>query len=181
MLLEIILPCAAALVGASIGAVASIYATRSIIEKDIKQQRLDRKHRLSMAAIDKRLTVHQEAFTLWNEAWRTVHGPQDKISAAIYKARQWWAKNCLYLEPSVNEAFLDFMWALGQHSTLLATQRGLRQNGFDDLDARLEVAVNWNRIRDVDNVIFAACELPSFSTHSDDEKPNMYPDGDDLD
>ena len=181
MLLEIILPCAAALVGAAIGAAASIYATRSIIQKDIEQQRLDRKHHLSMAAIDKRLVAHQEAFTLWDEAWRTVHGPQDKISAAIYKARQWWAKNCLYLEPSVNEAFLDFLWALGQHHTLLATQRGLRQNGFDDLDARLDVAENWTKIRDVDNVIFAACELPSFSTHSETEKPGMYPDGGDSD
>ena len=77
---------------------------------------------------------------------------------------------------------MDFMWALGQHSTLLATQKGLRQQGFDDLDARLDVMKNWGKIRDVDNVIFAACELPSFSTHSEEvEKPGMYPDGDDLD
>ncbi len=61
-------------------------------------------HQLRLAAIDKRLEVHQEAYGLW----RKINGNigTENIQSVVLECDEWWSKNSLYLEPEPREAFL---------------------------------------------------------------------------
>jgi len=61
-------------------------------------------HQLRLAAIDKRLKAHQEAYGLW----RKINGNigTKNIYDVILECDSWWSKNSLYLEPAPREAFL---------------------------------------------------------------------------
>ncbi|WP_028215333.1 hypothetical protein [Paraburkholderia mimosarum] len=67
---------------------------------------LKSRHQLRMAALDKLLQAHQEAFALWRRLYRGVHS--DEIAEIVKECEKWWNDNCLYLEP---EAFSDAYWA----------------------------------------------------------------------
>ena len=58
---------------------------------------------LRMAAIDKRLAVHQEGYTLLRRALRNRQ--KENFWDTIFEAQEWWENNCLYLEPKAREAF----------------------------------------------------------------------------
>lgn len=63
-----------------------------------------RKHDFKLAAIEKRLAAHQEAYTLWCELSRVLH-KQDERSPVVLKCQDWWEKNCLYLDAESRERF----------------------------------------------------------------------------
>ena len=65
------------------------------------------KNRLRLAAIDKRLEVHQKAYALCAELCEVVEESQNelKVSDAVYKCRYWWAENCLYLNKETRQEF----------------------------------------------------------------------------
>ncbi len=83
--------------------------TTKIEEVKLQYQRLieDFKatHQLRLAAIDRRLEVHQEAYGFWRE----INGSMgtDNLDKIIAKCDAWWSKNSLYLEPEPREAFLN--------------------------------------------------------------------------
>jgi hypothetical protein len=62
------------------------------------------RHQLRLAAIDKRLQVHQEAFTNWRKLFTSN---ADDMEMVAQECRDWWNLNCLYLEPQVRQAYLD--------------------------------------------------------------------------
>lgn len=61
-------------------------------------------HQLRLAAVEKRLQAHQEAFCLW----RKINGAlgKDSLHEVINECDEWWGNNSLYLEPEPREAFL---------------------------------------------------------------------------
>ena len=168
--LDTILPFAGVLLGAIIGAAGAIYTTRSIIRKDTGQQRLDRKLRLSMAALDKRLAVHQEAFVRWNEIVMVIRG--GNIHNKIREAEQWWIENCLYLDSNVNEAFTQFLEEAQYHYYATQVYRSDVDKGADTAESERVLKENENKIAKVGHVIFAACELPSFSLPRESNIPS---------
>lgn len=65
------------------------------------------RNQLKMAALDKRLEVHQKAYTQLRkliEKSRVL--PDTDFSEKIKDARNWWEENCLYLEEKGREAFI---------------------------------------------------------------------------
>jgi hypothetical protein len=57
-----------------------------------------------LAALEKRLAVHQEAFKIWNELrWSLDKG--GKLGEVIFKGHEWWTENCLYLDPKSRQSF----------------------------------------------------------------------------
>lgn len=68
-------------------------------------------HQLRLAAVDRRLEAHQEAYALWTKLVNSSH--QAGWQAAIAECQAWWADNCLYLEPDAREAFSDAYWNSG--------------------------------------------------------------------
>lgn len=105
------------------------------------------KHQLRMAALDRRLQVHQEAFTLWREIPGGVH--TEEIGKVVLKCQEWWEKNCLYLEPEVRDAFVAAYSAAHSHHAYV--------------QARAESKIlteNWELITKFPNVLFEAIQLP---------------------
>jgi hypothetical protein len=113
----------------------------------------DRKaaHQMRMAALDRRLEAHQEAFALWRELVAMVYSPE--IGAIVLKCQDWWDKNCLYLEPDVRQAFIQSYTAAHSHRTLV--------------DARPKpdvVTEHWDRVMRVGDLILAAVQLPALTS-----------------
>ncbi|WP_213957118.1 hypothetical protein [Variovorax sp. dw_954] len=63
-------------------------------------------HQLRLAALDKRLEKHQEAFTHWMELYRVLADVQrGRIAEVALECQRWWDASCIYLEPDVRTAF----------------------------------------------------------------------------
>ena len=112
-------------------------------------EELKARHQLRLAALDKRLQVHQEAFTLWRE-FKTVYTPA--IGKAVEKCQYWWEQNCVYLEPDVRRAFADAFSAPSSHSFYVESP-----------DPQL-VMNNWKIIEDFPNLLFSAVQLPTLTS-----------------
>lgn len=78
--------------------VESIKNSYAVFIENIKAR-----HLLRMVALDKRLAVHQEAYSLLRKATQR-RGKADFVQH-IFDAQEWWSDNCLYLEPKAREAF----------------------------------------------------------------------------
>ncbi len=132
--------------------VRSVYAER--LENIAQQNRLilehtKRKHQLSLAALDRRLETHQQAFALWWKLLRAVHDDK-RIGDVVMECQDWWVKNCLYLDAEARQAFKMAYHAASDH-------RGFLRPEFDAAGAR----ENWKRITDAAEAIVKGVELPS--------------------
>ena len=106
------------------------------------------RHQLRMAAIEKRLEVHQHAFTLWRRLLSTVHS--EEVNAVVTECQYWWDRNCLYLNPQAREAFNGAFFAAHMHKGLL-----------QDRSNRKAVQENWAVIMRAGELIVSGVELPT--------------------
>jgi len=111
-------------------------------------EELKAKHQLRMAALDRRLQAHQEAFTHWRSL---VSGPVES-GAAVVACQTWWEQNCLYLEPTVRQAFV----AAYTNANLRAEFVRIRA------EAHLITAA-WQKIIEFPDILFSAVQLPAMS------------------
>lgn len=114
------------------------------------QEELKARHQLRIAAIDRRLQAHQEAFTLWRELMGHVH--TKSVGPIVLKCQAWWEGNCLYLEAEVREAFVQAYSAAHSHHAYVDGRA----------DAEL-VKSNWKEINQFPEVLFRAIKLPPLS------------------
>jgi len=113
-------------------------------------EQLKARHQLRMAALDRRLQAHQEAFELWRELLGAAH--TEGIGKVVLKCQSWWEKNCLYLEPKVREAFVTAYSSAHRHQALI-------QGRADSKDIR----ESWDNITRFPNTIFEAIQLPALT------------------
>ncbi|OAH96508.1 hypothetical protein A1353_24045 [Methylomonas methanica] len=108
------------------------------------------KTQFRMACIDRRLQVHQEAFTLWRKLFKNIH--TSEIGATVIECQKWWDENCLYLEPEVRKAFADAFSCAHSHASYLTPP------------ADLQLAKdNWKVITAFPNILFEAVQLPKLT------------------
>lgn len=122
--------------------VEGIKTDNSVLLEELKS-----KHQLKLAAIDRRLEVHQEAFTLWRELMSKVHTVE--IHDTVIKCQTWWVKNCLYLEPEAREAFSKAYHSAAAHNGFLQSR--------DNVEL---VKQNWSIIIGAGQVILEVVQLP---------------------
>jgi len=92
-------PVLAGLLGALIG--AGVALAGSLLQA--RTARLQRRDQYRLAALDRRLQAHQEAFTLWTRVLWSIS--EASVSERAGDAQEWWIQNCLYLDPAASEAF----------------------------------------------------------------------------
>src|SRR5437660_7577904 len=68
--------------------------------------RANRKDLLRLAAVEKRLDAHQEAYALWYHLLNALHD-RDRVHDAAVECQEWWKKHCLYLDPKSRRAFRE--------------------------------------------------------------------------
>ena len=107
-------------------------------------------NRLKMAALDKRLEAHQQAYTLWLQLRRSVHNKNKNIDMVI-KCQNWWEKNCLYLDMESRKTFMSSIHAVALHPDLTGGQA-----------TKDEVIENWRYINECGEMLIRGAGLPSF-------------------
>ena len=110
---------------------------------------LDRKHQLRMAAAERRLEAHQQAFSLWRKLVHTVHDEKE-ISNVVAECQQWWENNCLYLSPDARKKFRFAYVCAASHRDFVK----------DRSNPKL-VTENWSNITDAGEAIVSGVELPT--------------------
>ena len=135
--------------------VRSIYAERL---EDISQQnrllveQAKRKHQLSIAALDRRLEAHQQAYALWWKLASVVY--HETIRDVVYECEDWWIRNCIYLDAGSRVAFREAFCAAIVH-------RGFVQDYRGDPDQSEVIKDNWRTIMDAGEMIVKGVDLPS--------------------
>lgn len=126
------------------------YATQLqdvIHQNNLLLEEMKGKHQMRMAALDRRLQAHQEAFELWRKMISNVH--EDDIGKVVIECQDWWNKNCLYLTPDARMAFNYAYHCANIHSGFL-----------QDRSNPSVVKENWKNITDAGNAIVKGAELP---------------------
>jgi hypothetical protein len=108
---------------------------------------------MRIAAIDRRLEAHQQAYSLWLKLLRSVHN--ERNTEQIAQCERWWEANNLYLDPSVRKAFKQACAAAAVHPLFLQGERSQ--------EAIQQIKENWAQIVDVGEAIENAVKLPSIS------------------
>jgi hypothetical protein len=115
---------------------------------------LERRQRMQLAALDRRLEAHQSAFRLWRKLLGAVHD-RDRIGSVVIECQEFWESNCLYLDAEVRKAFAIAYSAANDHGMLLS---GPRTEG-----SKQTIMENWKTVTDAGNKILAAVDLPPLS------------------
>lgn len=143
---------------AAVEAVKSDYAQqlREVTHKfDLMLEDRKSSNQLKMAALDKRLEAHQQAFALWRKLFGSVHS--SNIADVVIECQTWWENNCLYLEEEPRNAFSDAMFRAPLHGSLL---QGARHGGVDSET----IQDNWRVISAAGGIIAKAVALPGLTT-----------------
>ena len=111
---------------------------RIIIEK------MNYKHQLKLAALEKRLEAHQKAYSFWRKLLEEI-SYQKHIDKTVMECQTWWESNCLYLSSNVRSSF--------QYAFSAAFK-------YNDLNEK-EKAKELKRIKLVGDLIVSAVELPT--------------------
>lgn len=117
---------------------------------------------LRLLAAEKRLEAHQEVYQLWRQLIDGIHA-EDSERRQLLKQRclNFHFKMCLYLDPTVREAFIDAITSFDVHPDLL---RSPQVNPMID-GAMITKAIqdNFHRVERLGKAITDACELPSIA------------------
>ena len=62
------------------------------------------KQQFRIAALDKRLQAHQDAYALWRRLL-IVDRQTEEVFRLLKECKEWWNNNCLYLSADAREAF----------------------------------------------------------------------------
>jgi hypothetical protein len=130
--------------------VKDVYSTRiKALEHQnaVLLEQLRGQHQLRLAAVDRRLAAHQEAFALWRQLIRAVHS--EDIVKVVIECQDWWEKNCLYLSAQARDSFNMTYTAAHSH----------RQLTENRLDAE-SVSRSWDRITKAGDDIVSGADLP---------------------
>jgi len=133
-----------ALVGL-LGAVVGAAIAGAIQFTTSQSEQLDR---YRLAAVEKRLQAHQEAFALWAKIIANVHD-ENTIGAVTNECHDWWTNNCLYLEEDARKAF--------RHSYICAVNH---KDYLKDRSQPETVKANWKDILAAGDALARAVALP---------------------
>jgi len=75
--------------------------------------RSDQNNKFKLAALDKRMEAHQQAFTLWIKFFHSFHSRQ--AAEVAKECEEWWFKNCLYLEEKPRTSFKKGLFHAGTY------------------------------------------------------------------
>lgn len=119
--------------------------------------RSDKEDRYRLAAIERRLQAHQEAFALWKDLTANLNPESKKLGLLIVACQDWYNKNCLYLEKDAGEKFRIAYISAGMHYHLIKShaETNVLEENFKDI---------WR----VGDALRSAVALPAIGTNERD-------------
>lgn len=119
-----------AVLGGFIGSIITAKSQAKVEKARLENENLRFKEKfqqeMKLAALDKRLQVHQEAYTHWLNVTRYMYNYK-LVRPFLDQALNWWDKNCLYLFP---EVALEFRRALLKAGNLESIRGGLNPDAL---------------------------------------------------
>jgi hypothetical protein len=111
---------------------------------------------LRVLAGEKRLEVHQQAYSLWNRLLSmTQSSDERKHRALASECMDFWMANCLYLSPPVRNVFPKAVVASRHHHSV---SEMYKTSKFAEDHVAIEA--NYETVRSLGDLITKACELP---------------------
>ena len=145
----------AVLIGATIPLITLWFQSK---EKK-KYFEMERKEKLKMVAIEKRLEAHQQALKHWNQLRSVIHEKDfDKRNNTIKSATDFWYSNCLYLEKNTRNKFYEVIYSVSMYPEYLAIWRE-SPKGPEKERSNVELKSQWDEISSLSSVIMAEVEL----------------------
>ncbi|MDT7836908.1 hypothetical protein [Aquabacterium sp. OR-4] len=111
-------------------------------------EQLRSQQQLRLAAVERRLAAHQEAFTLWRRLVAAAHS--DDVHALVLECQDWWEKNCLYLGPEARDSFNRAYFTASSHRELIRSRTSAE-----------EVKVSWSLLLAAGDALLSGVQLPS--------------------
>lgn len=121
-------------------------------------EELKSRNQLRIAAVDRRLQAHQEAFALWRKL--NQHLSSDRLFEIIAECDNWWTHNCLYLEDDAREAFSDAYWNAHMYRNLERTEAHQPNVRAQAIQLRMD---RMAKVTEAGNRIARAVSLPGLS------------------
>lgn len=114
------------------------------------------KNQLRLAALDRRLQAHQEAYTLWLKLLRNTH-KHEQLWPIVTECQDWRDKNCLYLSSDARVGF--------KHAIICACDH---KSHIEARDVQI-IKKNWADILSAGDAILKGAELPPLSLEEKEE------------
>lgn len=135
--------------------------TQRIQSKEKKQYfELERKEKLKLVAIEKRLEAHQQALRHWYDLKTIIHSADNdphKIEV-LESARKFWYSNSLYLEKETRTKFQDVYWIISNYHMWLQMYREMPQGKEKEEHYKFYMQ-QWNDFHKLFEIIQKEVEL----------------------
>ena len=141
----ILLSAIAAFIGSSLG---------HFINLKIAKQATSDKY--ALAALDKKMEIHQEAFNRALDFQEMAHLPENSVekNKQYTDHLKWWRENCLYLEPESRKVFIGALTTANIYYLRLSVYSRISDRSSQEYKkARKELYEEWNRLFDVTRII----------------------------
>ena len=115
--------------------------------------REDRRNQLRLAALDRRLQAHQDAYSLWRRILKDLDTA--KIGDTVMECQEWWNNNCLYLTPDARQAFVQAYLTASSRSVTMGSR-----------DLKL-ISLEFEIIKRAGELIAQGVELPIINEGED--------------
>lgn len=137
--------------------------------RDVRKQfDLQRKDKYKLVAVEKRLEVHQQAFSQWCKLKDVIHEKDvEKRGDVINTASEFYCHNCLYLEKRSREEFRIVIHLVSNYPTFLENWKH-RDPGPDKEEAHKDMIDAWNRIFKFPEIIQSDVELEPIKMETED-------------
>ena len=144
---------AAGLLGAAVGAIVTYFTMRQqtrvaieAVNTQLEIARAERRSAFALAALDKRLEIHQKAYRLWTELY--WHWHDSGVQDIALRCQEFWYDNCMYLDPASRDSFKRILFHAG---TFQSYDDTMKQKVFDqltDVGRHLTEGVDLHFMRD---------------------------------
>jgi hypothetical protein len=116
---------------------------------NLLREQFKARNQLRLAALDKRLEVHQKAFSLLRELSFIICSGKETITT-VTKCDNWWWENCFYLDAETREVFYEFIKKVPEkfHELPLKERIAIRTD-MERIIVSLQEAVELPPIKDI--------------------------------
>lgn len=122
-------------------------------------EQLRGQQQLRLAAVERRLHAHQEAFALWRKLVANAHS--QNVQPLVIECQSWWEQNCLYLSAAARDSFNAAYFAASSHHQLTR----------NPVDSAL-MKENWQTLQRAGEDIVAGVDLPPLGQRESENAPS---------
>lgn len=130
------------------------------VDSELILEKFKETSQLRLAALERRLEAHQQAYRRWGDMLDAIHSP--KLPDVINEGLTWWKSNCLYLSPTARKAFSEAWWRGRAHRNAIDMWQTTTDPREKEI-ARRKIDENWTEIRRAGDHIVQSVDLPPIS------------------